>query len=359
MNEVMTWPRILEKLDDRSDLSRAEAQWAMSEMMSGDFVKEDIINFLFQLRAKGETSQELAGFVDIMLANSLKVPLSQDAIDIVGTGGDQLGTVNISTMAAIVIAASGYPVLKHGSRSASGKTGSSEVLDKLGIRLDLSPAQLAWVFKKTNITFFFAPIFHPALKHVAPIRKEMGVPTTFNFLGPLANPVQPVATALGIANQDLVDLLAAEMAERGRTAIIFRGSDGLDELTITGNSLVKIVHSGEVSELIFDPQTLNIPKALVDQLIGGDSDHNAQVARDLFSGKLGEDSPICQIVAINAAVGITAYELAKSTQAENFEFLHHMQRNYQLAMQSITNGKAEVKLSEWAQASQAAGEQAL
>ena len=352
----MTWSQILEKLEGKSHLSRAEAQWAMSQIMSGDALKEDVIKFLLQLRDKGETSEEPAGFVDIMLANSVKVPVSQDAIDIVGTGGDQLGTVNISTMAAIVIAAVGFPVLKHGSRSASGKTGSSEVLDKLGIRLDLSPEQLAQVFEKTNITFFFAPVFHPALKHVAPIRKEMGVPTTFNFLGPLANPVQPVATALGVANPDLVDLIAEEMAARGRTAIIFRGSDGLDELTITGNSLVKLVHSGSISELIFDPETLNIPKTTVNSLIGGDSDQNAQVARDLFAGKLGENSPICQIVALNAAVGITAHELAKSTQLGDFRFMDHMKKNYELSIQAITGGQAESKLSEWVRASQAAGE---
>lgn len=356
MNEVISWPSVFEKLDANLDLTRAESQWAMTQIMSGESLKDDVVRFLVQLRNKGETSEELGGFVDIMLQNSLKVPVDQDAIDIVGTGGDQLGTVNISTMAAIVIAACGYPVLKHGSRSASGKTGSSEVLEKLGIRLDLSPSQLQKVFAETNIIFFFAPVFHPALKHVAPIRKEMGIPTTFNFLGPLANPVQPLATALGVANPDLVDLMAQEMANRGRSAIIFRGSDGLDELTITGNSLVKLVHTGSISELNFDPESLGIPKTSLNSLIGGDPDHNAAVARALFAGELGENSPISQIVALNAAVGISAYELAKSTDLNSFDFQAKMKKNYSAAQTAISSGKAQAKLLQWSEATKSAGE---
>jgi len=355
MNEEITWPKLLGKLEQSIDLTRVEAKWAMSQIMSGDFQKQDVIDFLIQLRAKPETSQEIAGFVDVMLENSLQVPLSQDAIDIVGTGGDQLGTVNISTMAAVVIAAAGFPVLKHGSRSASGKTGSSDVLDKLGVRLDLSPEQLASVFEETQITFFFAPVFHPALKHVAPIRKEMGFPTTFNFLGPLANPVQPIATALGVANAALVDIMAAEMSSRGRTAIIFRGSDGLDELTITGNSRVLIVHAGVITELIFNPESLGIAKTSLESLIGGDSERNAGIARQLFDGLLGENHPVFEIVALNAAVGISAYNLAKSGSGE-FDFNQAMARNYELAKDVISSGKAKAKLDQWVQASQHAGE---
>lgn len=355
MNSTQTWSNILGKLAQKTHLSRDESQWAMQQIMSGDAAKPDVIKFLLDLRAKGETNQEIAGFVDIMLQNSIKVPVSQDAIDIVGTGGDQLGTVNISTMAAIVIAACGFPVLKHGSRSASGKTGSSEMLEALGVRLDLTPEQLASVFRHTNITFFFAPLFHPALKHVAPIRKEMGVPTTFNFLGPLANPVQPLATALGVANPDLVELMAAELSQRGRSGIVFRGSDGLDEMTITGNSLVLLVHSGAVSELIFDPETLGIPRASVSDLIGGDAQHNARVARALFEGNLGENDPIAAIVALNAAVGISAYKLSKST-IEAFDFQSEMKSNFKLAQDAISSGKANAKLDQWIAASQSQGE---
>ena len=157
MNDELNWPSMLTDLSENKDLTRGEATWAMEQIMAGQASEEDMAAFLLALRAKGETIDEISGFVDVMLANALPIPVSKDAIDIVGTGGDQLGTVNISTMAAIVTAACGYPVLKHGSRSASGKTGSSEMLEALGINLNLSPEQLAEVFKETNITFFFAP----------------------------------------------------------------------------------------------------------------------------------------------------------------------------------------------------------
>ena len=351
MDQTYSWPQILQKLAGKEHLTREESQWSMQQIMSGESAKEDVVNFLLQLRAKGETNDEIAGFVDIMLENSVKVPVTQDAIDIVGTGGDQIGTVNISSMAAIVIAASGYPVLKHGSRSASGKTGSSEMLEKLGIKLDLSPEQLSKVFDQVGITFFFAPLFHPALKHVAPIRKEMGVPTTFNFLGPLANPVQPLATALGVANPDLLPLMAGELAQRGRTGILFRGTDGLDELTTTGKSYVNLVKNGQIQDTMFDPASLGIPYGQLEALIGGDAEHNAQVARDLFAGKLGEQDPITQIVALNAAVGMAAYGLATN---EEFNFIESMSRNYATAMNSITTGLAEQKLQDWIQATNGA-----
>jgi anthranilate phosphoribosyltransferase len=257
-------------------------------------------------------------------------------------------------MAAIVIAASGYPVLKHGSRSASGKTGSSEMLEALGVKLDLSPEQLAEVFNEIGITFFFAPLFHPALKHVAPIRKEMGVPTTFNFLGPLANPVQPIATALGVAKSEILPLIAGEMAQRGRSAIIFRGGDGLDELTTTSNSYVNLVKNGTISSLDFNPASLGIQKAQVSDLVGSDAQFNAQVARELFAGQIELGSPIGEIVALNAAVGISAYELAKTT--EDFSFLDSMQKNYQIAQEAIASGKALAKVQSWINLSQSFGE---
>jgi anthranilate phosphoribosyltransferase len=247
-------------------------------------------------------------------------------------------------------------VLKHGSRSASGKTGSSEVLEALGVKLDLSPKQLSKVFEKTQITFFFAPLFHPALKHVAPIRKEMGVPTTFNFLGPLANPVQPVATALGVAKAELMPLMANEILGRNRTAILFRGSDGLDELTITGNSKINLVHAGELKTLDFEPISLGISPSQVSELIGGEAEVNAQVARRLFEGDLGENDPIFQIVALNAAAGITSYELAKSANLNEFDFEETLAKNYSLACNAITSGKANDKLNQWIEVSQSIGE---
>jgi len=359
MNSDLTWVNILTTLLAKKDLSRGEAKWAMNQIMSGEATEAQMGGFLLALRSKGEHIDELSGFVDVMLENSLKFPLGNDAIDIVGTGGDQLGTVNISSMSAILAAACGYPVLKHGSRSASGKTGSSEMLEELGIRLDLTPEQLAKVFAKTQITFFFAPMFHPSLKNVGPTRKSLGVPTTFNFLGPLANPAQPIATALGVANEKMAPLLAAELASRGRIGLVFRGSDGLDELTTTGPSKVWVVFSGSVHEFEFDPLEIGIPRAEISQLIGGDAADNAQVARTVLSNQnqlTGEQIAVRDIVALNAAAGMLAYELSKIDSLEGFDLNSRLSKHFQEAIAAINDGRAFAKLNEWVSASQSAGE---
>jgi anthranilate phosphoribosyltransferase len=359
MNSELSWSNILAALNQKTDLSRGQAVWSMQQIMAGAATDDQMEEFLLTLRAKGEDVAELSGFVDVMLENALSIPVSNDAIDIVGTGGDQLGTVNISSMAAIVTAACGYPVLKHGSRSASGKTGSSEMLEALGIRLDLTPEQLTEVFKKAGITFFFAPMFHPSLKNVGPTRKKLGIPTTFNFLGPLANPAQPIATALGVANEIMAPLLAAEMASRGRTALVFRGSDGLDELTTTGNSKIWVVFRGQVTEYSFNPKELGIPTASVEQLLGGNAVENAATARGIFGENLafkGDRQAIQDIVALNAAAGITAYELNKMSNISEFNLVGSLKKNYDLAKQSITDGTALAKLNQWVELSKFAGE---
>jgi anthranilate phosphoribosyltransferase len=359
MNSELTWPNILETLNQKRDLSRAQATWSMQQIMAGSATDEQMEEFLLTLRSKGEDVVELSGFVDVMLENALSIPVSNDAIDIVGTGGDQLGTVNISSMAAIVTAACGYPVLKHGSRSASGKTGSSEMLEALGIRLDLTPEQLAEVFKKAGITFFFAPMFHPSLKNVGPTRKKLGIPTTFNFLGPLANPAQPIATALGVANEVMAPLLAAEMASRGRTALVFRGSDGLDELTTTGKSKIMVVFGGKVTEHSFNPADLGIPQASVEQLLGGDATDNAATTRGVFGENIefkGDRNAIQDIVALNASAGMTAYELNKTSNISEFDLLGSLKIHYLQAQEAINDGTALAKLNQWVDLSKSAGE---
>lgn len=359
MNEGFQWSRILKQLESSHDLSKLEATWAMEQIMGGEVAEEDMASFLVSLRGKGETLEELSSFVDVMLANALPMPISNDAIDIVGTGGDQLGTVNISTMAAIVAASCGYPVLKHGSRSASGRTGSSEMLEALGINLDLSPEQLAQVFKEANIVFFFAPLFHPSLKHVGPTRKKLGIPTTLNFLGPLANPAQPVATALGVSNASMAPLLASELASRGRTGLVFRGSDGLDELTTTCPSQIWVVFDGKVSELTFDPADIGIARVEVAQLIGGNATENADIAKAMFglnTGFSGDKAPIQGIVALNAAAGITAYELSKLTSLDEFNLEDSLAKNYESALSAMNDGRALAKMNQWVQLSQSFGE---
>jgi len=357
MNDALSWKSIFGNLVAAEGLTRDQADWAVRQIISAEATPAQVGGFLLAIREKGESVTELSAFVDVLLEHSVKPPLPNDAIDIVGTGGDQLGTVNISSMAAILVAAAGYPVLKHGSRSASGKTGSSEMLEALGINLNLTPEQLGKVFEKTGISFFFAPLFHPALKNVGPIRKELGIPTTFNYLGPLANPVQPVATALGVANSSVAPLLAAEMASRGRTALVFRGSDGLDELTTTGTSKIWVVSGSKVTETELDPRDLGIQRATVAQLIGGDATQNAQVARAVLDPETkltGEQQAIQDIVVLNAAAGIAAYELHKNPTG----FDLHVELTQALAKTrlAIANGDALAKLNQWVSVSQESGE---
>lgn len=357
MNAELSWKLIFNKLVQKEDLDLEQARWAMAQIISNEATPAQVGGFLLAIRIKGESVAELSGFVDILLEHSVKPPLTSDAIDIVGTGGDQLGTVNISTMAAILAAACGYPVLKHGSRSASGQTGSSEMLAALGVNLELNPNQLAKVFAKTGISFFFAPLFHPALKNVGAIRRELGVPTTFNYLGPLANPVQPKATALGVANRQIAPLLAAEMASRGRTALVFRGSDGLDELTTTAPSTVWLVSGGKVTETTFNPEDIGISKANLRHFIGGDSSANAETARVVLapnSTMTGEQAAILDIVALNAAAGIASYELGKS--AGTFDLNYELAKAFNIARSAVQDGRAIAKLNEWVSATQNAGE---
>lgn len=348
-----TWAGTLTKLLDGGDLRRQEASWAMGEIMSGEATPGQIGAFMIALRAKGERVEELAGLVDVMLQNALLLETGDDAVDIVGTGGDLVGTVNISSMASVVAAAAGVPVLKHGSRSASGKTGSSEMLEVLGIRLDLAPQQVAEVFRQSGITFFFAPVFHPAMRHVAPIRKELGIPTTFNFLGPLANPAQPIATALGVSNLEIAPLMAQELANRGRAGLVFRSKDGLDELSTTAVNDVWLVSAGKVHQMELNAQDLGLRRASVNQLIGGDARHNARVATDLFEGMDFENRvAISQMVALNAAAGIVSYQIAKQEYADPAQLISLMEQALPRAMSAIEEGGAYRKLTDWAAATQ-------
>ncbi len=335
------------------DLTKEQASWAMRQIMSGEATASQIGAFMLALRGKGETVEELAGLVDVMLENALLLETGNDAVDIVGTGGDLLGTVNISSMASILLASCGIPVLKHGSRSASGKTGSSEMLEVLGIRLDLAPQQVTEVFKRTGITFFFAPVFHPAMRHVAPIRKELGVPTTFNFLGPLANPAQPIATALGVANPSIAPLMAQEMANRGRTALVFRSKDGLDELSSSTEADIWQVSGGKVTKLSLNPSNLGIPRSSLDSLIGGDAQDNAAVASKLFAGeKFANSGPIGDVVTLNAAAGLVAYEMAKDPSQALEPIEDRLRNALSKTRQALADGSAQRKLVEWAAATQ-------
>lgn len=355
MTQALSWTTILAKLLDGQALERIEAAWAMTDIMSGEADSEQVSAFMLALRSKGETAIELAGLVDVMLEHSVRLDSGNDAVDIVGTGGDLAGTVNISSMAAILTAAAGIPVMKHGSRSASGKTGSSEMLEVLGVRLDLAPEAVTRVFKDVGLTFFFAPLFHPAMRHVAPIRKALGVPTTFNFLGPLANPAQPIATSLGVANPYIAPLMAAEMAARGRTALVFRGSDGLDELTTTGTSHIWQVSGGVVTEFDLDPLDLGIERASTADLVGGDAKFNAEVARSVLGLKAFDQNltAVREIVLLNAAGGVVAYELAKDATLASLDIKSRFAASLTKVRAALDSGAAAEKLSAWVAATAA------
>jgi anthranilate phosphoribosyltransferase len=353
MKSQANWPSILAKLIAKQDLDRSEASWAMTQIMTGDSSEAEIAAFMLALRSKGETVSELAGLVDVMLKNAVLLDTGNDALDIVGTGGDLVGTVNVSSMASILASATGVPVLKHGSRSASGKTGSSEMLEVLGIKLDLSPQRVAEVFRETGITFFFAPVFHPAMRHVAPIRKQLGVPTTFNFLGPLANPAQPIATSLGVANPEIAPLMAQELAERGRFGLVFRGDDGLDELTTTTTSSIWMVTPEGVQEFQLNPGDFGINKANQDALLGGDAKQNAQIARDLFAGNTKNQlGAVRDIVILNAAGGVVAYRVAKNPQLGGSSLKSLFDSALEQVTSALDSGAGASKLEQWVSATQ-------
>jgi anthranilate phosphoribosyltransferase len=353
MKSQVSWPSILAKLIAKQDLDRSEASWAMTQIMTGDSSEAEIAAFMLALRSKGETVSELAGLVDVMLKNAVLLDTGNDALDIVGTGGDLVGTVNVSSMASILASAADVPVLKHGSRSASGKTGSSEMLEVLGIKLDLSPQRVAEVFRETGITFFFAPVFHPAMRHVAPIRKQLGVPTTFNFLGPLANPAQPIATSLGVANPEIAPLMAQELAERGRFGLVFRGDDGLDELTTTTTSSIWMVTPAGVQEFQLNPGDFGINKANQDALLGGDAKQNAQIARDLFAGNTKNQlGAVRDIVILNAAGGVVAYRVAKNPQLSGSSLKSLFDSALEQVTSALDSGAGASKLEQWVSATQ-------
>jgi anthranilate phosphoribosyltransferase len=353
MKPQVSWPSILAKLIAKQNLDRSEASWAMAQIMAGDSSEVEIAAFMLALRSKGETVSELAGLVDVMLKQAVLLDTGNDALDIVGTGGDLVGTVNVSSMASILASAALVPVLKHGSRSASGKTGSSEMLEVLGIKLDLSPQRVAEVFRETGITFFFAPVFHPAMRHVAPIRKQLGIPTTFNFLGPLANPAQPIATSLGVANPQIAPLMAQELAERGRFGLVFRGDDGLDELTTTTTSTLWMVTPEGVQQQSLNPSDFGIKTASQDALLGGDAKQNAQIARDLFAGKTQNQlGAVRDIVILNAAGGVVAYRVAKNPQLSGSSLKSLFDAAIEQVTSALDSGAANNKLEQWVSATQ-------
>ena len=350
MAESYTWPDILSALLDRRDLSVAESTWAMRQVMSGDATPSQLAGFLIALRAKGETVDEIVGFRDAVLEAALPLPVDPAVLDIVGTGGDRLGTVNVSTMSALVAAASGVPVVKHGNKAASSSSGASDVLAALGIDLGLAPDAVAETLTRAGITFAFAAAFHPGFRHAGATRSELGVPTVFNFLGPLCNPARAEANAVGVAQLDRVPLITGVLRTRGATALVFRGDDGLDELTTTGHSRVWEVSRGDIHEHDLDPRELGIPLADIDDLRGGDPAHNAGVVRRVLAGETG---PVRDIVLLNAAAGIVAYRLYRDATQVQQPIVERLAEARDDAAAAIDDGSAAATLERWIETTRA------
>ncbi|WP_049758894.1 anthranilate phosphoribosyltransferase [Renibacterium salmoninarum] len=330
---------LLTELIDGRDLSKEQTGWAMDTIMAGAATDAQIAGFLVALRAKHETVAELTGLADSMLSNANPFPFAGDALDIVGTGGDRLNTVNISTMAALVCAGAGAQIVKHGNRASSSAAGSADVLEALGVRLDLTIPEVARAASEVGITFCFAQVFHPSFRFTSVPRREMAIPTAFNFLGPLTNPARVSASAVGVADARMAPLVAGVLAARGSRGLVFRGGDGLDELTTTGPSQVWEFRNGEVVESSFDPLEIGIQRAVLDDLRGKDAAYNAQVATETLAGRAG---PIHDAVVINAAAGLVAFD-----QSAEGSLTERMQHALATAETAISSGAATDVLQRW------------
>ena len=300
-----SWPEVLNSLVRGDHLDADATRWAMSEILTGNATPVQVAGFAVALRAKGETVDELVGLSTAMLEAATPLDLPRAAVDIVGSGGDRANTVNISTMAAIVAAGAGATVVKHGNRAASSACGSADVIEALGVKLAVEPSAQPAVLDECGIVFLFAPTYHPSLRHAAVPRRELGIATVFNFLGPLANPARPDAMAVGVADVRMAELVAGVYAARGNRGLVFHGTDGLDELTTTSPSRVWLISDGRVVETVLDPADLGIAAAQHADLVGGVADHNAQVVRDLLDGASG---PVRDSVLLNAAAALLAFD---------------------------------------------------
>lgn len=344
-----TWPGLLMALLAGRDLTTDETRWAMGQVMAGEANPIQLAGFLVALRAKGETVPEIGGLVDEMLAHAHRITVPGPTLDIVGTGGDLHRTVNISTMAAFVAAGAGARVVKHGGRAVSSASGNVDVLEALGGRVDLAPARVAEIAEEVGITFCPAPVFHPAMRHAGPVRKGLAVPTAFNVLGPLTNPAQPAASAIGVPDARLAALIAGVLAARGRAALVFRGHEGLDELAATGPAQLWWVQGGTVTEHELDPvRDLGLDAVTVSDLRGGDAGSNAEVARQVFAGR----APLAvrQTVLLNAAAGLAVQ--AGVGGADEGSLVDRLRAGLAAATDAIDAGRAQDALDRWVIATQ-------
>ena len=345
MEPRTSWPAVIGALIKGETLTADEAAWAMNEIMQGAATPAQIAGFGVALRIKGETAGEVSGLAEAMLSHATPISVPGPIVDLVGTGADGARTVNISTMGAIVAAAAGARIVKHGNRAASSACGSADLLEALGIVITLPPRATERLVAEIGIAFLFAPLYHPALRHAATARGELGVPTVFNFLGPVANPARPGAQAVGVADPRVGPVIAGVLAGRGCSALVFHGDDGLDELTTTAPSAVWVVHGGTVAQTVLDPEALGIPRSAPEDLRGGDPAHNAAVVREFLAGRQG---PVRDTALLNAGAALAAEADVAGPDA----LIPALRDGYQRACAAVDSGAAAELLDRWIATSQ-------
>jgi anthranilate phosphoribosyltransferase len=345
MDSRTAWPALIGALIKGETLSADETAWAMNEIMEGAATPAQIAGFGVALRMKGETPAELSGLAETMLARATPVSIPGPIVDLVGTGGDGAHTVNISTMGTIVAAAAGARMAKHGNRAASSACGTADLLEALGVVIDLPPGATERLMAETGVVFLFAALYHPAFRHTSVPRRELGVPTVFNIIGPVANPARPRSLAVGVADPRMGAVIAGVLAGRGCSALVFHGDDGLDELTTTGPSTVWVVHGGTVSETSLDPAALGIGRSVPEDLRGADPAHNAKVARAVLGGEQG---PVRDTVLLNAAAALAAEAGVPGPDGLQAALAD----GYARAAGAVDSGAAEALLGRWVEASQ-------
>ena len=344
LDEHGGWPALLGALLDRIDLTTSQARAAMTTILAGDATPAQLIGFVVALRAKGETPEELSGLLDAVLASATLVPLSDDvrlqAIDIVGTGGDRSHSINVSTMAAIVTAGAGVTVCKHGARAASSKCGTADVLEALGVVVDLPPDGVLHCIEQAGIGFCLASAYHPSFRFAAPSRREIGIPTVFNLLGPMANPGRVRRQLIGVANPAVADRMLASLRIHGSVKAWVVHGNGLDELTTTGTSVVLALDDDHVRTFTVDPVELGLAPAIADELTGGEPHENAQAVHRVMDGQHGAHR---NIVVLNAGAALVVADRAAT-----------LQEGIAMACESIDSGAAAATLQRFVNASQAA-----
>jgi anthranilate phosphoribosyltransferase len=331
VEESYSWGQTLTRLLNGESIGGEGASAAMTEIMEGAATPAQIAGFVVALRSKGETTDEIAGLVRTMRSYSLKVDVTEDVVDTCGTGGDRTGTFNVSTAAALACAGAGARVAKHGNRAASSRCGSADVLEAMGVKIDLAPGGVASCIKEAGIGFCFAPVFHPAMRHAAVPRRELGVATIFNFLGPLTNPAGARRQAIGVSDPAMLERMVDVLKQLGSERVVaFHGDGGLDELALSGPSTVIELRAGEVQRSQVDPLDLGLERAGLSEIAGGTADENARAIRGVLDGEMG---PRRDIVVLNAAAGLVAAALAGD-----------LREGIGLAKQAIDSGAASASL---------------